>query len=91
MSQWVKVIKLLRLRDNYDPKTIAVFFKWFERHWRDQYVPIVYTSSDLRQKFPRLLAAMKRDWDRNGVPSYAEKPAVETVIINGKKVRRYVK
>lgn len=70
LRKWAKPIELLHTRDKVDPARIKESLTWYASHIGEDYVPVILGGDSLREKFPKLLAAIDRSnhpWgNRNG-------------------------
>jgi len=66
LHQWETQLRRLRQRDGIKKTRIREVLRWFLKNSYEKYVPKIYHSHDLREKFGRIEAAMKRREGDNG-------------------------
>jgi hypothetical protein len=66
---WADHFRLLRTEDEHSKETIEEVLDWYCVNSQDQWTPKCYTPKIFRQKFDRVIAAMKRD--------HQDKPTVD--------------
>lgn len=66
LHQWETQFRRLRQRDGVKKTRIRKVIRWFLKNSYEKYVPKIYHSNDLRERFERIEAAMKRKEGGNG-------------------------
>ena len=66
--EWVRLVCTLVDRLEGPAPVLRVYetVKWYERHWKDPYVPMIESGRALCNKFDRLEAAAQRYFDKLG-------------------------
>jgi hypothetical protein len=59
LSTYVKLI--WDLAKYYDKKELIVVFSWYVKNYNNEYVPKIYNTKHLKDKYPRIKDAMLRD------------------------------
>ena len=66
-STWSKVFVQIVHTDGIKKRTVRQTLKWYKQHYGEKFVPRIYIISDLRNKFPRIIAAMERHIKENPI------------------------
>jgi len=75
---WPNHFRLLRTADNIPKEMIEAALDWYCENYRDQWTPKCYTAKIFRDKFDRVVAAMKRGQRDN--PQITVTPEAEKVV-----------
>jgi len=60
LLDWEKRLNELLSQLNGDSHQVGLVLQWYFEHWRDEYVPQVYTLRSFCERYPELKRAMKR-------------------------------
>jgi hypothetical protein len=60
MKNWANTIRLMEYTDGVEVVKIDKALDWYEKHWRDDFVPVIESAKALREKFDSLLNAIDR-------------------------------
>lgn len=73
LKKWSNDIRLMVEIDKVDQGQIESNLEWYRVHWNDnQYVPVIESAGSLRDKYGKLIAAVKRG--NNPTPPRPNKP-----------------
>ena len=81
ISDWFNQIRLLVEKDSRSLEEINISLDWYEKHWGDEYVPVIESAKSLREKYDKLLNAISR----GGGSVVSLKPNCKTCEYNQKR------
>jgi len=81
ISDWGNQIRLLIEKDSRTEEEINISLDWYEKHWGDEYVPVIESAKSLREKYDKLLNAISR----GGGSVVSLKPNCKTCEYNQKR------
>lgn len=66
IKKWADQFRLMRTYDKVPAKEIKAAIQWYAKHIGGEYVPEAFSAKTFREKYPKMLAAMRRSAKRDG-------------------------
>jgi len=85
LTAWTNSIRLLCDKNKISVERMDTVLSWYEKHWDDDYVPVIESGESFRTKFVKLEAAISRNKPKQKTGSFRTGVNIDMKNVKSKK------